>query len=61
MTMPQIMFGGDYNPEQWPQEIWAEDMKLMTEAGCRSSRSASSPGPASSRARASSSSAGSTA
>src|SRR5690242_4870461 len=33
MTMPKIMFGGDYNPEQWPEEIWAEDMKLMVDAG----------------------------
>jgi len=28
-----IWYGGDYNPEQWPQEVWAEDMKLMTECG----------------------------
>ncbi|MBV9449206.1 MAG: beta-galactosidase [Streptosporangiaceae bacterium] len=28
-----IAFGGDYNPEQWPEEIWAEDMALMKEAG----------------------------
>ncbi|WP_198940164.1 beta-galactosidase [Micromonospora sp. CB01531] len=33
MTMPALMFGGDYNPEQWPEEVWAEDMKLMVEAG----------------------------
>ncbi|MGS2616423.1 beta-galactosidase [Micromonospora sp. LZ34] len=33
MTMPRILFGGDYNPEQWPEDVWAEDMKLMTEAG----------------------------
>jgi beta-galactosidase len=33
MTMPKIMFGGDYNPEQWPEEVWAEDMKLMVDAG----------------------------
>ena len=25
--------GGDYNPEQWPEEVWAEDMKLFKEAG----------------------------
>jgi beta-galactosidase len=29
----KIMFGGDYNPEQWPREVWAEDLKLMAEAG----------------------------
>ncbi|MFH8567327.1 beta-galactosidase [Streptomyces sp. NPDC017993] len=27
-----IRFGGDYNPEQWPQEVWAEDLKLMKAA-----------------------------
>ncbi|MDQ4024082.1 MAG: beta-galactosidase, partial [Actinomycetota bacterium] len=26
-------FGGDYNPEQWPQEIRLEDIELMREAG----------------------------
>ncbi|GAA4077192.1 beta-galactosidase [Nonomuraea soli] len=28
-----LRFGGDYNPEQWPEEVWAEDMRLMAEAG----------------------------
>lgn len=28
-----IWFGGDYNPEQWPEEIWAEDIRLMRKAG----------------------------
>jgi beta-galactosidase len=28
-----IAFGGDYNPEQWPEEVWADDMVLMREAG----------------------------
>src|SRR5690606_11022684 len=28
-----LCYGGDYNPEQWPEEIWAEDAKLMREAG----------------------------
>lgn len=26
-------YGGDYNPEQWPEEVWAEDLRLMAEAG----------------------------
>jgi beta-galactosidase len=30
---PHILYGGDYNPEQWPPEVWREDVKLMTEAG----------------------------
>ncbi|MFB9902807.1 beta-galactosidase [Allokutzneria oryzae] len=31
MTLPmgRIAFGGDYNPEQWPREVWTEDMRLM--------------------------------
>ncbi|MCR4782760.1 MAG: beta-galactosidase [Lachnospiraceae bacterium] len=28
----EILYGGDYNPEQWPEEIWEEDMKLLKEA-----------------------------
>ncbi|NMM94574.1 beta-galactosidase [Bifidobacterium oedipodis] len=28
-----MLYGGDYNPEQWPENIWAEDMKLFHEAG----------------------------
>ncbi|GAA4724133.1 beta-galactosidase [Promicromonospora umidemergens] len=37
MTVPfapaRLLFGGDYNPEQWPREVWAEDMALMRRAG----------------------------
>ncbi len=29
----RVAFGGDYNPEQWPREVWDEDMRLMREAG----------------------------
>ncbi|MFJ9211781.1 beta-galactosidase [Streptomyces sp. NPDC102264] len=28
-----LAFGGDYNPEQWPEEVWREDVRLMREAG----------------------------
>ncbi|MGX5682678.1 beta-galactosidase [Schumannella luteola] len=28
-----MKYGGDYNPEQWPEEVWAEDVRLMREAG----------------------------
>ncbi|MFI7418793.1 beta-galactosidase [Nonomuraea sp. NPDC049684] len=31
--IPGLLFGGDYNPEQWPEEVWAEDARLMAEAG----------------------------
>jgi beta-galactosidase len=26
-------YGGDYSPEQWPEEVWQEDVALMREAG----------------------------
>ncbi|WP_427015570.1 beta-galactosidase [Pseudarthrobacter sp. P1] len=29
----RLAFGGDYNPEQWPEEIWHQDVALMREAG----------------------------
>lgn len=32
-TRDRILFGGDYNPEQWPEETWPEDVRLMKEAG----------------------------
>ena len=25
----KILYGGDYNPEQWPEETWKEDMRLL--------------------------------
>ena len=28
-----IAYGGDYSPEQWPREIWHEDVALMRTAG----------------------------
>jgi beta-galactosidase len=28
-----IAYGGDYNPEQWPEATWAEDVRLMATAG----------------------------
>ncbi|GAA1145453.1 beta-galactosidase [Nesterenkonia lutea] len=28
----RISFGADYNPEQWPREVWDEDMRLMKQA-----------------------------
>src|SRR4051794_7644889 len=28
-----IAYGGDYNPEQWPRETWAQDVRLMQQAG----------------------------
>jgi beta-galactosidase len=28
-----IAYGGDYNPEEWPEDVWAQDVVLMREAG----------------------------
>ena len=28
-----IAFGGDYNPDQWPEETLDEDIRLMVQAG----------------------------
>lgn len=28
----RIWFGGDYNPDQWPREVWDEDIRLMRQA-----------------------------
>jgi beta-galactosidase len=28
-----LAYGGDYNPEQWPESVWLDDMRLMREAG----------------------------
>lgn len=30
---PGILYGGDYNPEQWPEPVWPEDVRLMEAAG----------------------------
>lgn len=29
----RIAFGGDYNPEQWSEDVWIEDVELMQRAG----------------------------
>ena len=31
--LPRIWYGGDYNPDQWPEETWQEDMRLLKLAG----------------------------
>ena len=28
-----IAFGGDYNPDQWPEDVWDDDIRLMKQAG----------------------------
>lgn len=31
--LPAIYYGGDYNPDQWDEETWKEDMRLFKLAG----------------------------
>lgn len=28
-----MLYGADYNPDQWPEEVWDDDVRLMQEAG----------------------------
>jgi beta-galactosidase len=32
-AVPRLVYGADYNPEQWPRTVWEEDVRLMREAG----------------------------
>lgn len=32
----RILYGGDYNPNQWPKEIWKEDMRIFKKANINS-------------------------
>ena len=29
----KVLYGGDYNPEQWSEDVWEEDMRLFALAG----------------------------
>jgi len=35
-TFKRILYGGDYNPNQWSRDIWDEDMRLFSRAGINS-------------------------
>jgi beta-galactosidase len=30
---PRLEYGADYNPDQWPREVWDDDVRRMREAG----------------------------
>jgi len=32
----RMLYGGDYNPNQWPREIWDEDMRIFRQADINS-------------------------
>lgn len=38
-TTPKIVFGGDYNPEQWPEDVWDQDYRLFNAANSGPGRS----------------------
>ncbi|MBO7748675.1 beta-galactosidase [Paenibacillus sp. MWE-103] len=31
--LPKMLYGGDYNPEQWDPSVWPEDMRMLELAG----------------------------
>ncbi|MFD2611150.1 beta-galactosidase [Paenibacillus gansuensis] len=31
--LPKLWYGGDYNPEQWEADVWAEDVRMFKLAG----------------------------
>lgn len=33
LRLDALAYGGDYNPDQWPETIWREDVRLMRAAG----------------------------
>ncbi len=32
LDLEHVLYGGDYNPEQWPESVWDEDARLMGQA-----------------------------
>ena len=32
LNLNKLHFGGDYNPEQWPKDVWKQDIELMQKA-----------------------------
>ncbi|WP_248929140.1 beta-galactosidase [Paenibacillus hamazuiensis] len=32
-VLKDMFYGGDYNPEQWSEDVWQDDMRLMKKAG----------------------------
>ena len=43
---PHILYGGDYNPNQWPRDVWDEDIRLFKQAGiCSAGKTSTSSSP----------------
>ncbi len=30
--LSRFLYGGDYNPEQWPEDTWANDIQVFKQA-----------------------------
>ena len=43
----KMLYGGDYNPEQWPREIWKKDVELFDDEGRKTDRTCNVYGGAS--------------
>ena len=35
-TLPRFLYGGDYNPEQWPADTWPQDIQAFKQADINS-------------------------
>ena len=35
-TLSRFLYGGDYNPDQWTEETWPEDIKVFKKADLNS-------------------------
>ncbi len=33
LNVTHFLYGGDYNPDQWPEQVWEEDVRLMKTMG----------------------------
>src|SRR5699024_11356104 len=36
LMFDRILYGGDYNPNQWEKAVWSEDMRIFKEANINS-------------------------
>jgi hypothetical protein len=43
---PRFLHGGDYNPDQWPPEVWEQDAARIPEARVNEALSPAHPEPA---------------
>lgn len=34
--LPTVLYGGDYNPEQWPSDTWDDDIQVFKKADINS-------------------------